>query len=579
MLLKIPFYGWEGRESVDFLRQRRQVLIFYCFAIAFGLMIYQLWTIQLRDGERFAFTALEQVSRSVQLEEVSRGRILDRNLNPLSGETLEKRAVLFPILVEDKNSAVNALGAILKTDPAALETYFSGGPCILPQPVSDEASEKITNLGLKGVLALSIRARYGGRPLAAQVTGHLGKISSIEEYNTLSRKGKKQYHFNDLVGKSGLELFYEQELKGVRPKSAVRVYYDATGHPLAGGPEIEENILDKERQDLVLTIDAEIQKKVEEIMDRRVAKGAVVVMEAGSGDILALAGRPAYNPGRPEEGLRDGDRDRYFDHCAALYQPGSVFKVVVAAAALEEGVVTPETEFTCNGEEDHLLPCWFHPGHGKISFERAFAESCNPTFARVALKLGAPKLIEFARRMGMDSQQVTGYPVAPDERQNLELIDAPDNLVNSAVGQGPVLTTPLQVASMINTVASGGIYYPPRLVQSLLFDDGRTARRFDPAEGRPVLAPATASTLQRLLEMTTAEGVGREACVPVFGSAGKTGSAQLSGEKNRVNAWFAGYAPLAVPRYVVTVLVEEGASGGESAAPVFKEIIEGILVE
>ena len=564
---------------MDFLRRKRQVFVFYFFAAAFSLIIYQLWTIQVRDGERFVGMALDQVSRSVSLEEVPRGRILDRNLNPLHGEALEKRVVLFPVLVEDKNAAANALGAILKTDPAVLETCFKGGPCILPNSVSEEDSAEIARLGLKGVLALSVRARYGERPLAAQVTGHLGRIASVEEYETLSREGKKTYHFNDLVGKSGLELIYEQELKGVRPKSAVRLYSDATGHPLAGEPEMVENILDKERRDLVLTIDAGIQKKVEEIMDRRVAKGSVVVMEAGGGDILAMASRPAYNPGRPEEGLMVADGDRFFDHCTALYQPGSVFKVVVAAAALEEGLVTTETEFTCSGEKEDLIPCWFRTGHGKISFDRAFYESCNPVFARLALQLGAPKLIEYARRMGLGSQQITGYPVVPDERQNLELIGAPDNLVNSSVGQGPVLTTPLQVAAMINTVASGGTFHTPRLAQALLGEDGRTARRFDPGEGRPALAPATTRTLQHLLEMTTAEGVGREGYVPVFGSAGKTGSAQLSGEKHQVNAWFAGYAPLAGPRYVVTVLVEEGVSGGESAAPVFKEIIEGILVE
>ncbi|MCL6561331.1 MAG: penicillin-binding protein 2, partial [Firmicutes bacterium] len=221
------------------------------------------------------------------------------------------------------------------------------------------------------------------------------------------------------------------------------------------------------------------------------------------------------------------------------------------------------------------IRCWKDEGHGDIDFARAFAESCNPAFAGAALKLGAAKLIEYAGRLGLDNQSIIGYPVPRDPRQDLNLIGAPYNLVNSSVGQGPVLVTPVQVTSMLNTLVSGGTYRVPRLVREVRKNNGEVVREFAPDPGKRAISPGTARQLRLLLESVIDEGVGREARVPVFGSAGKTGSAQIG--NGSVNAWFAGYAPRSNPRYIVTVLVEEGTSGGESAAPVFREIMEKIL--
>lgn len=562
---------------MEFLRQKRQVALFYLFILAFVLLIYHFWTIQVRDHASYSWLAAEQGCYSVALEDVPRGRILDRNLIPLTDGTREKKVIVFPMLIDNKTAVACTLAGILKVEPAQVESYFKRGACALPFNLGDEECREIELIQSKGVLALPVSTRYGGRPLASQVLGHLGKITSPSEYKTLTEGGAKPYRYNDLVGKAGLEAIYEQDLKGLYPKSAVRVFHDAAGKLTGGGPVIEENLNDKGRRDLVLCIDSRIQQIVEDIMDRMVIKGAVVVMEAGSGDILAMAGRPAYQPAHMEEYLKMGGQDRFSDHCTALYQPGSVFKVVVAAAALEEGLVTPGTMFTCTGEKESLIHCWYRPGHGSLTFAEAFAQSCNPVFARLALELGPAKLIGYARRLGMENQSITGYPVQFDSRQNLELIGAPYNLVNSSVGQGPVLATPVQVAEMINTIVSGGFYHTPRLVKELRTEGGDITRLFEPSPGQQSLSQKTVQDLQKLMEMVTERGVGREAYVPEQGSAGKTGTAQLSGEDGGVNAWFAGYAPLANPRYVVAVLVEGGVSGGESAAPVFKEIIEKIL--
>ncbi|OPY58771.1 MAG: Stage V sporulation protein D [Pelotomaculum sp. PtaU1.Bin035] len=563
---------------MDFQRQRRQVAAFYIFAAIFGLLAVNLWIIQVRDGEKYAVMALEQESRYVSLEDVIRGKILDRNLAPLTGEQEEDRIVVFPDMLEDKEAFILELSGILNVTCETLAGRLGGPPCRLPFRLSPEQAEAVKQRDWRGVAVLPVRLRYGGRPLAAQVVGHLGKISSWEELTSLGKGSDKVYHYGDMVGKAGLEAFYEPELKGGRPERAVRVFHDARGMLLNGSAfQLDEDIRDGNRQDLVLTIDARIQQAVEDVMDSKVAKGAVVVMEAGTGDLLAMAGRPAFHPARVEEYLKDGGGERFFDHSTALYQPGSIFKIVVAAAALEEGVASLESQFTCRGEKESLIRCWSDAGHGDINFARAFAVSCNPVFAGLGLKIGAPKLIEYAGRLGLGNQSVIGYPVPPDPRQDLDLIGAPYNLVNSSVGQGPVLVTPVQITSMLNAVVSGGVYREPRLVREIRQEGGGAARELSPDQGRRAISPETAGKLRSLMELVTQEGAGSEAQIPVFGSAGKTGSAQLGNGEHSVNAWFTGYAPLADPRYIVTVLVEEGVSGGESAAPVFRDIMEKIL--
>lgn len=562
---------------MDVLRQERLVQIFFIFLLCLSGLLFPLWQIQIRDGERYACLALDQDSRWVALEDAPRGKILDRNLIPLTGERKEDRVIVFPMAVVDKVGAARGLAEILGVDYSVIKRYLDGGASYLPYSVTPDQTDAIQQKKWTGIMVLPVQFRYGERTLAPQIVGHLGKISSSEEYLNLSNRSKKNYRYDDMVGKAGLELIYEEDLKGSRSERAVRVFADARGR-LLGNPgfEVEEQLKDKTRRDVILTLDSRIQQVVEDTMDRKAIKGAVVVMEAGTGDILAMASRPGFDPSQLEQALGAGKEDNFLDHCTSLYQPGSIFKIVIAAAALEEGTLSFESSFTCRGEKENLIHCWKEEGHGDISFSRAFAESCNPAFARVGMDLGAPKLIEYARRLGLENQSVIGYPMPFDRRQDLNLIGAPYNLVNSSIGQGPVLVTPLQVASMVNTIVSGGFYREPRLVKEIRKNGGGTVKEFPPDSGKMAISPGTAGELRSLMELVVDEGTGKDAMAPAFGCAGKTGSAQIDGQ-GPANAWFAGYAPRANPRYIITVLVEGGGSGGVSAAPVFREIMEQIM--
>lgn len=563
---------------MDILRQKRLVLTFYILLFCFLGLASKLWLIQLINGDLYSCLALEQGSLWVSLEEAPRGKILDRNLLPLTGGETENRLVVFPSVVKDKDEAAGVLAEVLGADGTEIMRYMEGEACCLPYSLTPEQTGRIQQENLTGVMALPVRLRYGENTLASHTLGHLGKVSSYEEYFNLAAHSKKMYRYDDLVGKTGLEWMYEEDLKGNRPERAVRVFKDVGGR-LLGGPafEVEDQVVDRGRRDVVLTLDNRVQQVVEETMDRSIGRGAVVVMEAGTGDILALASRPGFNPAQPEQNLTGEAEVSSYDHCVALYQPGSVFKIVVAAAALEENPAGLARRFTCHGDQESLIHCWKKEGHGEIDFSRAFAESCNPTFARIGLDLGAQKLIMYARRLGMDNQTVRGYPAGFDRRQELDLIGEPYNLVNCSIGQGPVLVTPLQVAAMTNTIVSGGIYREPRLVKEIRCSSGSVVKEFFSDAGREAVSPGTAGKLRELMELVIDEGTGKEAAVPVFGSAGKTGSAQVDDNGEQTDAWFTGYAPRDNPRYVVTVLVEGGASGSESAAPVFREIVENIL--
>jgi penicillin-binding protein 2 len=564
---------------MEFLRKKRIVHTFYLFLILFIPIIARLIDVQIHHGPEYAHKALEQRSIKVVLEDIPRGDILDRNLKSLTGSGLQHKIVVFPSIMADPQQATEQLASILNIDSKEVAKEFANGSGILSYTPNVEQMRKIKEQKWDGgaITVLPVQYRYQGESLATHLIGHLGSVSSQEMLEQLNTESNKTYQLSDQIGQMGLEKFYESQLKATQPERLLRIVTDAAGTMLAGmGMKLEINQLDPGRQHVVTTIDYKIQSTVEKVMDKYIARGAVVVMDVNNGDVVAMASRPNFSPANVANTLNTASADTFIDHCTSLYQPGSIFKVVIAAAALEEGIVTLDSTFVCLGENAELVNCWNHTGHGPITFEQAFAESCNPVFAELALKLGPERVIEYASKFGLDKQSIIGYPVPLDSRQNLQLIAKPFNLVNSGIGQGPVLTTPMQVTSLMNTIVNDGTYMPPRVVRELRQADGTTTERFAPGNSYRAISSHTAAELRQLLSLAVKEGVGKKAMVSDIGSAGKTGSAEVYGQ-HQVNAWFCGYAPVNKPSYVVTVLVEQGESGGETAAPIFKEIMEKTL--
>jgi len=555
----------------------RLVGTLFILVFLFALAAARTGYIQVVRGEHYARQAMAGETEGVALEDYARGGILDRQGRPLTGSYRANRVVVFPQLLEEPLALIGELYAAAGVDcPEVVKKMIKDGkPVVLPFAVAERQLELIRAAGREGLVVAPYSFRYGPRPLASHVLGHLGRVRDARELAGLNQTVNKPYRLSDWVGRQGLELYYEKELKGIYPASLAGLYTDALGQPLAGLPVVVETGLgDFTRSDLVTTIDADIQEVVERVMDRQIKKGAVVVMERSSGDILAMASRPSYNPG-PGAGelTAPGDEERFVNQAVSLFQPGSIFKVVVAAAALSEGLAGPGSRFYCRGGSDSPIRCWNEEGHGSITLAEAFAQSCNPVFAGLGRELGPERLIRYARALGLDSQEILGYPAQVDRRQDLGLIAGRYNLVNSSVGQGPVLATPVQITAMINAVANGGAYLPPRLVREVRPARGEP-RKISPGQPVAALSPEVARQVSEMMVMVTRQGVGLKAWLARGGSAGKTGSAQLGQGVEAVNAWFSGYAPLDSPAYTITVLVREGLSGGDTAAPVFREIAE-----
>jgi len=557
---------------------KRVVLVFYFLMILFLLLLVRLCFIQIEKGSFYAAKAARSETQTVPLEEFPRGDIMDRNMRSLTEPFASNRLVVFPLLIKDPDSLSKELAIILKVDSDSLLPALNDKPCVLPYKISSSTAEKIRQMNWPGVMILPVTQRYGAEPLAVQVVGYLGKIQTKEEIGITNKDG---FRLDDWVGKTGLELYYNRQLMASAASGYARIYTDARSKFLKGlGIEVNTEHVDGARINLVTTIDSNIQQVVEKIMNEHIKNGAVVVMDVKTGDLLAMGSRPGYNPEplKIEDYLK-GNPEAFLDQCTMLFPPGSLFKIVTACAALQNGCVAENDYFYCRGKEEKPISCWNKFGHGRISFSNAFAQSCNPVFVKVAQKLGAEKIIACAKSFGLDNQKIIGYDIPYDKRQNLNLIASPYNLANSSVGQGPVLATPVQLSAMMNTIANDGVYMQPRLVRELRTNDGLIKRSF-PAQGSDQKIPLQiVLRIKKLLNLVTTEGIGREAYVNGYSSAGKTGTAQLGGEGKGVYSWFCGYAPADQPRYVVTVLLKEGITDGQTAAPVFREIMSRILTQ
>ncbi|MCF8009785.1 MAG: penicillin-binding protein 2 [Clostridiales bacterium] len=558
-----------------FFMEKRIISLFCVFILGFVFLSLRLGYIQLDQGSKLARQALARNTFFLAAEDYCRGDILDSSGMSLTGAVTVNRVAVFPGLIEDTGAAVSNLAGIFNKKKIYFTKYFSGAPCYIPVDVSREQASLVRQNTGAGIYILPFKCRYSSSSLACHVTGYPGKIPSLEVYREFESNSGKNYNYDDWIGITGIEKFYERYLKGDFAARQAFIPIDAVQRPVSREVAFR-HVPDKNRYDVITTIDRHIQEAVQDVMDREVPSGAVVVMEPGSGNILASASCPGYNPD-PEKMPGNNRQDGVFiNRATSFYQPGSLFKIVLACAALEEGAAGPDTTFTCLGAEDSPVRCWYSPGHGEITLYEALINSCNPAFVQLGQKLGARTIIEYAHKMGLSDSRIIGFPENDETRQDWSAVAKPNNLANSSIGQGPVLTTPVQITAMMNIIASGGRYYRPRIIKKLSSPDSEIS--FPAASPEKVISTKTAGTLKEMLYGVTRKGVGRNAFLKNCGSSGKTGSAQVSsGGNENINAWFSGYFPSENPEYVITILVEDGKSGSESAAPVFKEIAQKLI--
>ncbi|SMC59181.1 peptidoglycan D,D-transpeptidase FtsI family protein [Sporomusa malonica] len=548
-------------------RMYRLVLFFLSLS---GLLIMRLFYLQVIQGPQLALEGLNIRVQELPVD-VARGEILDRNHLPLTNTAQQYSIVIFPGQVEDKPVMLTRIDSIIGLPHDLLEASLrrlnsNEYPFRLIGGIASNTAKQINDMQIPGAVAVAEKVRYGHGALAAHVVGYINSA--------------------DNKGVSGIEGMYDELLRGSQPEYVAAIV-DASQQLIPGlGYKRMKLTAGNRETNIVLTIDKQIQQKVEQIMDRTIVKGAVVVMRPNTGEILAMASRPAFDANNLSHYLEQNSAP-LLNRAVSSYQPGSVFKLVVAAAALENKTVKMDDVFFDPGYIDvnnTRFQGWdYERGpKGRLTITEAMAHSSNPVFIEIALKIGSDKLIVMAQKLGYGSR--TKLEFLGESEGNLPEADQlyPGDLANLAIGQGFCEATPVQIAQTVATIVNDGIKIEPYIVSSLTSPEGITVKRFH--ESHPnvrVMSRQTAERLRGMMAAVTQYGTGQAANVEGLGSAGKTGSAE-TGRKNITgqginHAWFAGYAPLEHPNYVIVVFVEEGMSGSNVAAPIFREIAATIL--
>lgn len=564
----------------------------YATVVIFLGLLTGFWQLQVVRSDYYANLAERNRIRTLPVM-APRGLILDRE-----GRTLVEHYTSFSvILVRDYVEEVKddlpriAEGLGLETDALAakLEENADAAPF---QPIVLKEEATLADIAFIEAhrtdlpqleLLLVYRRRYPPDGYGAHLFGYVGEASRRE----IEKSG---FALGDVVGKMGVERYFNENLMGRNGQR--RVIVDSRGkevekldrvNPIPGHP-------------LRLTIDADVQQAAETALQGR--KGAIVALDPRTGDILALTSHPNFDPNLfavsipPEEWralTEDPDKPLLDRAIQAQLSPGSVFKILIAAAALEEGVIDKD-HFTvyCPGYANHygrVFRCWRPGGHGTVNLHRAIVESCDVFFYEVGRKLGIERISRYAKMLGLGALTGIDLPgeqagLVPSSEWKQRTQKEPwydGETISVAIGQGPLLVTPLQLAYMVGGIATGGHFAKPHL----LYDPDA-----EPAVHNVGLRPETVKEITAGLSgVVNEEGTGRSARLAEVEVGGKTGTAQLvsldarnraRGESGRSfvdNAWFVGLAPARDPEIVVTVLVEHGEHGA-NVAPLARDVIK-----
>ncbi|MDQ7859786.1 MAG: penicillin-binding protein 2 [Armatimonadota bacterium] len=554
--------------------------------LAFSLLAGRLWQLQAIEGSRYLELSEQNRIRDYVVP-APRGVIFDRRGQPLVTNRASFTVALLPMEVRDPPRVAAALARVLDVDAAEILARLAEGRKRPFEPVRlrRDADRRVVvaieenRLDLPGVVIQAEPVReYLHGALAAHALGYLGEITEAE---LRTRPG---YRPGDLIGKTGVERTYDDLLRGEAGR--LRVEVDAAGRP---GRVLGRQTA-RPGHSLVLNLDAVLQRVAEEQLRGQV--GAVVAMDPRTGEVLALASSPTYDPAVFAGGISPAnwrrltsDRGLPLLNRAAegVYEPGSVFKVVTGTAALAEGVARRESTYACTGAL--VLGRWVFrdlAAYGTVSFVRGVQVSCNVMFWTLGRAVGPERLTRYATALGLGAPTDIDLPAeAAGFIPSVEWKPRahgepwyPGDTLNMSIGQGWVLTTPLQIARMLSAIANGGTLVQPVLARRVVSPDGREVRaiagRRTPVPER--LPAAALETLREGLRLVVDAGTGRAAAVDGLAIAGKTGSAE--NPRGRPHAWFAGYAPADRPSLVVVAFVEHGYRGGIAAAPIARAVFE-----
>ncbi len=578
------------RKTVKVNIKKRMIVLYGLMLCGMAVLLLSTAYWQFLRGPALKQEAIEQQTRD-SIVSSERGTIYDRNYKVLAQSASTNMVCVVPVNIkteEEGRRVASALSEILEVDYDKVfsltqkNSYYE----IVKRRVEAEEVEKIRALKLPGIrLDADTKRYYPNGKLAAHVIGFTG---------------------NDNQGLGGLEMVYDKVLKGTAGRIITAKSANGTDMPY----EYEQYTDPVQGSDLILTLDETIQHFTEKHLDLAVAEtnvqagAAAIVMNPKTGEILAMATKPDYDLNQPmtltDEGvlasiaaLAEDEKDaayakelnRLWRNKAVVdtYEPGSTFKSIVAAAALEEGVVSLSDSFFCGGSKTVSgvdIHCHKRTGHGPESFREGVQNSCNPVFMEIGARLGTEKFRKYYSSFGFG--EITGFELpgeaegiffAKEQMRDLEL-------ATSSFGQG-FNVTPLQMITAVSAIANGGHLMKPYIVKQINDENGNAVHITEPTEVRQVISAETSRIMRDVLEGVVANGGGKNAYVKGYRVAGKTGTSEKQPRGNqKYVASFLGFAPADDPQIACIVLLDEPVGdyyGSMIAAPVVGRIMEDSL--
>jgi len=585
-------------------RDQRHAALGAIVLLGFGLIMAGLIRLQILEHDQLTRLA-EQNRIRLDILRAPRGDIRDRSgrlladsqpsfdilFRPLPAESLTRaRATIDP-------AWLTRIAALVQDDTAAVrrrvrEANRSGQTAVLRRaaPYGVMAAVEEFRSDLPGIdVQVSPIRHYPEGMLAAQLLGYAGQINDGE----LAKRTDRGYRMGDLIGKNGLERRYEDVLRGV--DGAEFVVVNAMGKRVATLSEGPPR-LPVPGHGLTLTIDLDIQRALEEAMVN-IERGAGVVLDPRDGGVLAMVSKPAFDPNEFSVGIssarwkdlnRDGAYPLLNRAIQSAYPPGSTFKIVTMMAGLRDDLIDGDTRFPvgCAGGYffgGRRFGCWLKTGHGNLDTRAALQHSCDVYFYQLGLKLGLERLETTARAMGLGEKTGIDLPaetrgLVPDEAwydKRFKRGTWPRGvLLNLGIGQGELLASPLQLATMTAIAANGGRPVRPHVVREVV---GVPTFKVDkPIESGIQTEPADWNVVHEAMRLVVDAGTARASRVEGIGVAGKTGTAQ--NPHGNDHALYVAYAPYDAPRLALAIVAENSGHGGSVAAPIAGHVLRRVLL-
>ena len=572
------------------------------------LLFFRIWYLQVIRGGYYAGLSENNRIRLVSLHP-PRGMIYDRQGRLLANNVPSLNLYLMLEDVENREAVIEKLSQYVQLSPDEIQKRLASPRYSVPYlplrlkeglSMKEVALIEAHRLELPGVeIQAESQRNYLYGNLAAHLLGYVGEVSS----NQIEEQNNSALLAGSIIGQYGIERSYESYIRGTAGEKGIEV--DALGHemkqlyvkdPLPGN-------------DIFLTIDLDLQRVAEAALGEEA--GAIVALDPHTGEILAMVSHPAFDANRLSRGISNAEWEALSNDpghpltnraIQGQYPPGSVFKIVAASAALETKEITPSFTVTCHGGfpfGGRIYRDWKAGGHGTVDLHLALVQSCDVYFYEVGRRVGVDRLAEFTARYGLG--QETGVELLSEKKGLVPSTSwkqsskkepwFPGETLSFAIGQGYLTVTPLQLASLIGTVANGGTRYKPLLIKGVRERQSGRIFDFNPVKtGQVEVSPETLAVIQDALHgvVTEQHGTGSAAKSRWVEIAGKTGTAQVIGtrpagdsetlqKKFQDHAWFVSYAPFTDPKIAVAVIVEHGGHGGSTAAPLARKVIEEYL--